>query len=113
MSSAIINAKKEDIANALINIGRILIVLAIMLVGSLFFTKDLNEFVLFPIEDMIEKVEKISKNPLAVAQMKIQEKTKRKIFETRIIANSIIKLAKILLLGFGEAGSSIIAKNIG
>merc|ERR1719262_44091 len=38
--------------------------------------------------------------------------TKVQILETKILENAIIKLGKLLALGFGEAGSEIIGKNM-
>jgi hypothetical protein len=87
--------------------------------------------VISPIEQMIRKVTRISKNPLLAAQEeeneallaeKIKEeelkknKGKRKkpkkkegAMETVILEQTIIKIGALLALGFGEAGSKIIA----
>jgi hypothetical protein len=80
---------------------------------------------------MISKVKKIAKNPLAAAQHEENEallhdmmmkeaikkgekikKDKEAPFETVIIDQTIIKIGALLALGFGEAGSEIIAKNM-
>lgn len=84
---------------------------------------------------MIAKVNKIALNPLEAAQEeeaealaieKIKEeekeverktgkkrkKKKEEEFETVILEQTIIKIGALLALGFGEAGSKIIAENM-
>lgn len=82
---------------------------------------------------MIHKVKKIAKNPLEAAQeeenqalamekiieeekKKNKGKKKKKVreapFETVILENTIVKIGALLAIGFGEAGSEIIAKNM-
>ena len=77
------------------------------------FTKDANDLALTPIERMIEKVNAIAKNPTkATEQHIIKQKDGQEQFETIIIENAIVKIGTLLALGFGEAGSEIIAKNM-
>jgi len=56
----------------------------------------------------------IASNPQTVRDIKLIKlnKDKDKQLETNIILNSIVKIGKLLVLGFGEAGSEIIAKNM-
>ena len=80
---------------------------------------------------MIRKVKKIAKNPLEAAQEEENQalamerlnkeednKTKKKkgepkeIYETVILENTIVKIGALLAIGFGEAGSAIIAQNM-
>jgi class 3 adenylate cyclase len=82
---------------------------------------------------MVHKVKKIAKNPLEAAQeeenqalamerLQIEEdkmnkgkkkkKNKEAPFETVILENTIVKIGALLAIGFGEAGSEIIAKNM-
>lgn len=81
---------------------------------------------------MIHKVKKIAKNPLeaaqeeenqALAMEKVMEEERKKNkgkkkkakeapFETVILENTIVKIGALLAIGFGEAGSEIIAKNM-
>lgn len=62
---------------------------------------------------MIEKVNMIAKNPLASKDIKLikQDKDDDQL-ETVKIQNTIVKIGMLLILGFGEAGSQIIAKNL-
>ena len=97
------------------------------------FSNQTNELVIYPIEQMIAKVNKISADPLAAAQEEENEalamemlkeaedkknkgkkKDKKKdhkneIMETVVLEQTIVKIGALLALGFGEAGSKIIA----
>lgn len=83
--------------------------------------------VLQPIESMLEKVKRIAKNPLEAAQIEENEalameelnkknkkdkKADESTYETTILEKTIIKIGALLALGFGEAGSEIIAQNM-
>lgn len=85
--------------------------------------------VLAPIESMTKKVQNMADNPImALIEGERQEflnslvmnkKTgccqKKKIeepLETEILEKTISKIGALLVLGFGEAGSEIIAKNL-
>ena len=56
----------------------------------------------------------IASNPSSVSDIKLIKLSKNKDEqkETALISNSIVKIGKLLILGFGEAGSEIIAKNM-
>ena len=45
----------------------------VLLYGTLVFIQDSNELVLIPIENMMEKVRRIAKNPLEAAQIEENE----------------------------------------
>jgi 3-methyladenine DNA glycosylase Tag len=84
--------------------------------------------VLDPIENMLKKVRRIAKNPLKAARIEEEEslfwedlqkkgKVKKGVkgnenYETTILEKTIVKIGALLALGFGEAGSEIIAKNM-
>mmetsp|Transcript_8444 Transcript_8444/g.26258 ORF Transcript_8444/g.26258 Transcript_8444/m.26258 type:complete len:919 (-) Transcript_8444:232-2988(-) len=128
--------------SAVYNIIQTVFICAILAVGAMVFSHDANVLVLQPIERMISKVEKIRDNPLYAMKLgdetyrekQEQEKepasprrqdqhrrcrcwhrrrdVKVQTLETKILENAIIKLGKLLALGFGEAGSEIIGKNM-
>lgn len=95
----------------------------------MFFFSDVLEMVLGPIESMTKKVQNMANNPMmALIEAERQEflntlvtnkKTgicqKKKVqepLETEILEKTISKIGALLVLGFGEAGSEIIAKNL-
>jgi len=125
--------------SAIFNIAQTVFICVILAVGAMVFSHDANVLVLQPIERMISKVQKIRDNPLYA--MKLGDETYREnqeqeaepgdtqrkkerwlwcrkrnekvqTLETKILENAIIKLGKLLALGFGEAGSEIIGKNM-
>lgn len=96
-----------------LGIGRTLYVCIILGFGALIFTKDANDLVLKPIERMIQKVNAIAKNPLSAKDATIIKNEGGENFETVDIENAIVKIGTLLALGFGDAGSEIIASNVG
>ncbi len=109
-------------------------VMIILTGGTLLFSMHCTELVITPIEQMVQKVTRIADNPLMAAQEEeneallienIQETTKprnfftklfardeNQILETEVLEKTIVKIGALLALGYGEAGSQIIAKNI-
>lgn len=99
----------------------------VLSVGSVFFSKTINDLVIAPIEEMVVTVDNISKNPLkafydeekrAMGLELIRHgdpdaKKDDEMMETKILEKTLIKIGALLALGFGEAGSQIIAKNMG
>ena len=67
----------DDTVNAILTaalgIGRTIFVCIVLTMSSVYFTKDSNDLVVRPIEIMLEKVKKISNNPLEAAQIEEQE----------------------------------------
>lgn len=119
---------KESDLNGYLGIGRTVFVCIVLTASSLFFTKDANELVLSPIEKMLSKVKRISKNPLTAVRLeeeydilwedinaKLEDSRKKKEqenFETAILEKTISKIGALLALGFGEVGSQIISNNL-
>jgi len=98
--------------------------------GAMLFSKDVEDYVVSPIEKMLEKVKRIAANPLNAAQIEENEamvmeelekkgdseelklKKEQEKYETAILEKLIIKTGALLALGFGEAGAEIIAENM-
>lgn len=53
--------------NAVFGIFRTIFVCVVLIISSIYFSKDTNELVVRPIEIMLEKVKKIANNPLEAA----------------------------------------------
>jgi len=96
---------------------------------SLLFSKDTQDLIIGPLESMIYKVSKISENPVKAAQeqeieevtrnmtltqsaLLKQKKDKNAPLETKVLEETLVKIGALLALGFGEAGSEVIAKNV-
>lgn len=119
----------DSIISSILNISKTIFVCIIFSFGSMFFFSDVLEMVLAPIESMTKKVQNMANNPMMALQeaerleflnalMGEQKKgccTKKKKtepLETEILEKTISKIGALLVLGFGEAGSEIIAKNL-
>lgn len=106
------------------------------------FSMHCTELVISPIEQMVQKVTRIAENPLiaayeeeneALAMEKLKEQSEvqtvwwKRMFqtgqkktggendemlETEVLEQTIVKIGALLALGYGEAGSQIIAQNI-
>lgn len=128
---AIYDDRQNTQLGAGLSIGRTLFICLVLTVAAMCFSNTANALVINPIENMIEKVKKIATNPLEAAQeeenqtlalekmMENEKKNKSKKavvkeapFETEILENTIVKIGALLAIGFGEAGSAIISKNM-
>jgi hypothetical protein len=89
---AVIDVRHKTQANAIINICRTIYVSIVLTVGALMFSKDANELALRPIERMIEKVNRIARNPLASRYEAFVKEGGKEQMETTIIENAIIKI---------------------
>jgi len=120
--------KEFQIIEGIIGLSRTTFICIVLAIGSIFFSSDANNLVLNPIERMLEKVKFIAKNPLAAASdeieqagmMSLMHKQSQKDskgsndaeYETQILEKAIVKIGHLLAIGFGEAGSKIIADNM-
>ena len=74
----------------------------------------MNRLVIIPIEKMVALVQEISKNPLGVEyKMLGEEDGFLEGMETTLLLQTINKIGSLMRVGFGEAGASVIAKNLG
>jgi class 3 adenylate cyclase len=114
---------------AWLSIIRTIFVCFVLAISILKLSKDTESLVLDPLEAMIKKVDKISKNPLEAAAIEerecqemedIKQKSRkqwemlkeRSSYEPAILERTVIKIGTLLAIGFGEAGSAIIAQNM-
>ena len=126
---AVFDLRADTHLNSILGICRTIFVTLVLTAAALFFSKDANDLVLSPIENMLIKVKRIAENPLAAAQIEEEDALLREElekdgkfkdlvkkddgnYETNILEKTILKLGALLALGFGEAGSNIIAQNM-
>jgi hypothetical protein len=90
-----------------------LFVTFLLVVGTYFFSSDVNRLIIGPIERLVDLVRKISANPLGVEYKMLGEKEGfLKGMETTILLTTINKIGGLMQVGFGEAGATVIAKNL-
>lgn len=129
---AIFDNRASSKLSAILNIIKTIFICIVLAFGSLCFSKDTTELVLEPIENMTLRVKQIAKNPIEAIhniekedylKQMIDKETERKRLcktkktdkaplETVVLEKTISKIGGLLALGFGEAGSEIIAKNM-
>ena len=123
---AVYSVRKAVVLESVINLARTLFVIIVLTIGLLYFNAITTRFVLNPIERMLEKVRLIATNPLAaatdniemagaltmMAKMEIVKGQKHKELETQVLEQAITKIGHLLAVGFGDAGTTIISKNM-
>lgn len=78
---------------------------------------------IFPLESMFEKVSILSRDPMSATSddfvnragivSLLQSRTKTDEDELHLIDKSLMKVAYLLAVGFGDAGTGVIIKNMG
>ena len=111
VSYAFFDMRDASRLKALLNMGRTAFVCFVLGLGAMLFSKDANTLVLKPIERMVKKVREVSENPLKRFEV-YDDDDDNKQMETRMLENSIAKICGLLAVGFGEAGSEVIAENM-
>lgn len=128
-------------AEAVCSIFMTIFICGVLLVGAMSFSRDANELVLHPIKRLIQKMEMIREDPMAAMRFGKEDDKKRleehdedlqakggcwglfeccrrrkaravEPMETQILERTILKIGKLLALGFGEAGAAIIGQNM-
>jgi len=88
----------------------------------IYINSDLSKYVIFPLESMYEKVVILSRNPMAATNDEfatkagiaslLQSSNSASKDEIHLIDRSIMKIAYLLAVGYGEAGTDIIISNM-
>uniref|UniRef100_A0A7S3NWZ5 Guanylate cyclase domain-containing protein n=1 Tax=Euplotes crassus TaxID=5936 RepID=A0A7S3NWZ5_EUPCR len=89
----------------------------------IYINRDLNKYVIYPLESMYEKVTILGRDPMIATQEDfgrkagivslLQSNSKSNNEEIHLIDKSITKIAYLMAVGYGEAGTGIIIKNMG
>eukprot|EP00947_MAST-08B_sp_MAST-8B-sp1_P000952 g952.t1 len=109
-STAFFNNKVAVQAEALYGILITTFVAFLLLLFAFLFSKDAQTYVLQPIEAMMDTVDKLARDPLS--QVNTGSATNTGEYEINLLANTIEKIGNLLRIGFGEAGSRIIRRNL-
>ena len=127
--AAIYDISQEFNFNSYLGIGRTVFVCLVLMLAAIFFGKNANELVLRPIENMVQKVRRISHNPIHANRVEEEqeifwdnfyktdkkkklEKEEENDYETTILEKTIARLGKLLAVGFGDIGIDSVSKNI-
>lgn len=116
MSYAYFDTKADSQASAGINIVKTIFIMVILSVGAIMFTRDAQTLVIGPIERMMDLVNKLAENPLASTKTEkksYEDDEPQGDYETSMLEETLSKIGGLLQVGFGVAGTEIIAKNMG
>ena len=91
--------------------------------SALLISRDATALVLQPLETIMFKVNEMAEDPFQILKFNEIEamvgdkndsknKDKNALYETMILDDAITKIGTLLLLGFGEAGSSLLSNHI-
>lgn len=97
---------KEAVTSGLSILMILLITLLLGVMGYLL-SRDVNQIVIIPVENMVDSVTKLAANPAFK-----MEKVHKVVYETDALKLSLSKIATMLQVGFGEAGNNLVAENL-
>lgn len=105
--------RDHTVQSALFSIYTTIFIIVLLVGGTFFFSQDVDKLVIGPIERLVDLVRKISANPLGVEYKMLGAKEGfLEGMETTMLLTTITKIGALMRVGFGEAGASIIAKNL-
>jgi len=87
-------------------------IIFLLLGGIVIFSNEVQVLVIAPVEKMVNLVQKISANPLGVEYKMLSSEDMSQGMETAILLQTINKIGSLMRIGFGDAGASVIAKNL-
>ena len=108
---------------AYLSLGKTTFILFIIMASALLISRDATALVLQPLETIMFKVNEMAEDPFQILKFNEIEamvddekdkksKDKNALYETMILDDAITKIGTLLLLGFGEAGSSLLSNHI-
>ncbi len=123
------STKDSEVLASWLGMGRTVFVCIVLALSVLKLSSDSETLVLNPLDHMVKKVDRISKNPLEAAEIEEKELHENEellkkdpkawveakeasSYEPAVLEKIVIKIGVLLAIGFGEAGSRIIAQNI-
>ncbi len=115
--------------NSLFSIFRTIAVCVILALAAFYFSKDVTNLVLSPVENMLKIINSIKENPLNAVHIEeenafmwgkiaredkdaFQEREQMESYETAVLEKIVLKIGGLLAISFGEAGSEIIIQNM-
>ena len=96
---------------ALLNILQTIFVMIVLTAGSALLANDAERLVIRPIDKMVKSVKQLAENPMSAGAVDAGTGGDDD-DETMLLQRTIAKIGALLMIGFGEAGSEIIAVNM-
>jgi len=110
-SFAYFDIREQARVAAVLNISQTVFVMIVLTFGSMMISADAEHLVIKPIERMVHAVKSLAENPMGIS-LELEQQNSEDQDETVLLHNTITKIGQLLQIGFGDAGSEIIAKNM-
>ena len=115
--------QRNFLINSILNIIKLFFISISVYVIGLRMFKDLNLFILKPLNDINKVIDKVSKDPVnnkIISELKLNfehrinnfNDKKHLNYEMKVIESTLIRTSGLIAVGYGEAGSEIIKKFI-
>ncbi|KAJ1436114.1 hypothetical protein B484DRAFT_261354, partial [Ochromonadaceae sp. CCMP2298] len=113
LTEMVFDAKARSVEEAVKSMYSTCTILVLLVAGVYFFTSNVNRVVIRPIERLVDLVTRMSEDPLGYhyKTMGVKEGFVDGM-ETTVLLRTITKIGALMKVGFGEAGASVIAKNL-
>ena len=98
----------QKIIQALLDLINTIFICLVLLISIDNMNKTLSQLILNPLERMILKIKKVSENPLHALKTSYNPDKGEEMNEAIVIEKAINKISELLILGFGQAGCTII-----
>lgn len=96
--------------DAWLSIANTTFLVALLVITAISFSKDTNELVIAPIEQMVASVRRLQDDPFG-ARLDPSAGTHHK-FEMGMLNDTLYKISRLLQLGFGTAGTNVIKNSL-
>lgn len=117
--------KKYLSIDAALNMFRTIFVLILLFISVYYYSVEMNELLIEPLENMMDSIFEINKNPIEAYKniKKTNDDNKKKNMEVKVknvwgkqemdeLIEKLYKSCQLLSLGFGEAGNELIVKKL-
>ena len=111
---SIVRMRRHETLKATLGLVNIIYVCIALVLMTLLLLKDTNELLMEPFDQIIRKVNQIVRDPLSAKKYRFTADQIHKDFlHTALrLEDALVKMVKLLVLGFGEGGTAIITENI-
>ncbi|OQR96205.1 hypothetical protein ACHHYP_16555 [Achlya hypogyna] len=108
-SIAVFDGGAEARTEAVWEIVRTLFIISCFASGGMLLTLDVYKRVILPVERMVNLTQQLALNP---TKSVVAEDEEKPMYEMKLLQNTLTKVARLLQIGYGSAGSAIISRNM-
>jgi hypothetical protein len=101
--------KKEQAKNSFI---LVILTIALLFLASVNVSNDTEKIMTKPISKMVNTIKKLADDPLRTASALVRDSKVQTDTKTTMLDNMVIKIGKIIELGYGAMGTEVLAENM-